>query len=195
MNTRHTLGLLALALSVLVPSADSALAAPAGLPSDPVDLELKAVEVSDVFRLLGEVGKKNVIVDSCVSGKVDLALKNAPLPVVFDVLATKLHLRYETRNEVIMVGCASEATPAEGANDPRLDRRVSLDERDIEVREILQKVARSSGLRGVDYRGEDRRLTLAVEDVRLDTVLRAVADAAKVKITIQGDQLVAAPAP
>ncbi len=171
---------------------DTASAAPAGLPSTPLDLELRAAQVSAVFSLLGEVGHQKVVLDDCVRGKVDLKLENAPLPLVFDVLAAKLRLRYDAIDGGIRVGCAVGNEPAPAPAEGRPEGRISLNERDAPARAVLAKVATAAGLAGVDYRATgEPRLTVTLEKVRVSTVLGALADESGLRLRVEGNRLIA----
>lgn len=175
-------------------TADTARAAPPGLDTRPVDLELREADVGNVFRLLAEVGKRDVVLDPCVVGTVDLKLHNAPVPLVFDVLATKLGLRYEQREGVIVVHCGSDrsaARPAvEASQDPRLERRVSVDLKEIAVQAILTEVAKSAGVKLVVEGDLSDKVSLTLANAKLSTVLAAVDDATGLTASVEGDELV-----
>lgn len=191
MNRTFAFAAAAVAFSILAVPVDTASAAPPGLPARPLDLELKQVEVGNVFRLLAEVSQRNVVLDPCVKGKVDLKLKNTPLPLVYDALALKLRLRYSERDGAVVVGCLGAGEDA-AAPDPRLDRRVSVEQRGASARSALEVVARAAGLSGLDFRAKDEpKVTLLLENARLSTVLAAIADATGLSITVEGERLVA----
>ncbi len=174
------------ALSILTVSIDTASAAPPGLPSQALDLELKQVAVRDVFRLLAEVSRRNVVLDPCVKGKVDLKLKNMPLPLVYDALALKMRLRYDERDGAIAVGCLGVADAA-AAPDSRLERRVSVEQRGASARAVLEVVAKAAGFAGLDFRAkEEPKVTLLLENARLSTVLAAIADGTGLSVTVEG---------
>jgi hypothetical protein len=175
-------------------AADNAHAAPAGLPNLPLDLELRAAKVADIFQLLGEVAKEKMELDPCVTGTIDLKLKNAPLPVVFDVLATKLDLRYETRAESIYVGCQKGSAPAAAnGSDPHLERHLTLDVHDAPAHTVLDEVAKGAGLDGVDYRAdESARVTVSVGNVRVSTLFEVIGDQTNLRISTVGNRLLVA---
>jgi hypothetical protein len=185
--------------AVLLPM-DIAVAAPPGVPDQPLDLELRGADIGNVFRLLGEVSKREIVLDPCVQGKVDLNMKNAPLPVVYDVLASRLRLRYEARGAAIAVTCLGGTEPAQQqahpAPEPRLEARLSLSVKAVAASALLAQVAKAAGLAGADYRGaKDPPVTLTLEDLRIATILVVLSDATGLRITVVGDRLVAAPAP
>jgi type II secretory pathway component HofQ len=183
--------LAAAALSILVGPVDTASAAPSGLPSQALDLQLKQVEIGNVFRMLAEASQRKVVLDPCVKGKVDLKLKNTPLPLVYDALALKMRLRYGERDGAVTVGCLGAGEVA-AAPDPRLETRVSVEQRGASARAVLGVVAKAAGLAGLDFRArEDPKVTLLLENARLRTVLAAIADGTGLAITVEGDRLVA----
>jgi hypothetical protein len=183
---------IAAAVAVLALPVDTANAAPPSLPSRPLDIEMRQVPIGDVFHLLAEVSKRPVVLDPCVKGAVDLNLKNAPVPVVFDVLALKLRLRYVERDGAILVSCLGPNEPALGP-DPQLEKRVSVAVSAAPARAVLAQVAEAAGLAGVDYRAaEEPRVTITLENVRLGTLLGAVADETGLRLSVEGARLVAA---
>lgn len=190
-----TLGLFA--LSTLAFAADTASAAPTGLNPRPVDLELREADVGNLFRLLADVGQANVVLDPCVKGKVDLKLKNVPVPIVFDALATQLGLHYETRQGTIFVACGKSA-PGDGATskppaDPRLERRLSLQVRDADLGAILAQVSKGSGLEVGTTPEGTKKLSLALENARVSTILAALSDATGLDVALEDGKLVAKP--
>ena len=168
-------------------TSDAAHAAPQGLPDRPIDLELNGADVKNVFRLLAEVSKRNVVLDPCVHGNVDLRLKNAPLPLVYDALALKLRLVYDEENGAIIVRCATDAGPP----NAKVASRVSLSEKDSLLPDVLDRLATSAKLEGVEYRATSRpKVTMQLEGVRVSTALTALADAGNVRISVAKDRLV-----
>jgi hypothetical protein len=168
---------------------DGARAAPAGLPETPLDLELKEASVVHVFRLLGDVAHREVVLDPCVKGGVDLRLQNTPLPLVFDALALKLGLIYETDGDVIKVRCR-DADAASGGGD-RLLERVSVVERSQPLPDVLQRLAVTAKLDGVDYRASARpTVNVTLESVRLTTAVAALSETTNLAIKVSQKRLV-----
>lgn len=168
-------------------TSDAASAAPQGLPERPLDLELKAADVANVFRLLADVSGRKVTLNPCVHGEVNLRLKNAPLPLVYDALAMKLGLVYEEEDGGIIVGCVSDA----GSSKATLASRVSLAEKASPLPEVLGRLATSAKLSGVDYRATARpKINVTLEGVRVSTALAVLADATGLKIAIAKNRLV-----
>lgn len=169
------------------PQVREAHAAPAGLSQQRLDLELREVEVKNVFKLLGEVGGRKLQLDPCVTGTVDIKLKNTPVPMVFDALAAKLGLVYEDQGGDVLVRCAGDA----GKEDARLSARVSVSVKEAALQDVLFVLATAAKLDGVDYRASAKpRVTLTVEGVRISTAIAALSDETNLKIGIAAGKLV-----
>jgi type II secretory pathway component GspD/PulD (secretin) len=179
----------AVAFAALVASgltSDVARAAPEGLPERPLEIELKAADVKNVFRLLADMSGRSVVLDPCVQGNIDLRLKNAPIPVVYDVLATKLHLLYEDDGGAILVRCATDAGSA-----AKTATRVNLSEQNAPLPDVLARLATSAKLAGVDYRATIKpNVTITLERASVATVMTALAESSGVKIVVARDRLV-----
>jgi hypothetical protein len=168
-------------------SARDAHAAPAGLSQQHLDLELRAADVKNVFKLLADVGGRKVVLDPCVGGTVDIKLKNTPVPMVFDALAAKLGLVYEDQGGDVLVRCAGDA----GKEDARLSARVSVSVKEAALQDVLFVLATAAKLDGVDYRASAKpRVTLTVEGVRISTAIAALSDETNLKIGIAAGKLV-----
>ncbi len=170
------------------PSPRVALAAPSGLPARPLDLDLKRAGIGNVFRLLADVAHRNIELDPCAQGKlVDISLRNAPLPVIFDVLAVKFGLVYDERGTDVYVRCTGDAASSEAL----LASRVSLAEDHASLPDALGRLAAAAKLDAVDYQAHAQpSVTARLENVRLSTALTALADESGVRIIVQGGKLI-----
>lgn len=72
----------------------------------PVDLDVKGADVHDVFRLLADVGKVNIVVADDVSGAVTMRLRRVPWDQALDVIARARGLVYDRDGDVILVRAA-----------------------------------------------------------------------------------------
>ncbi len=68
-----------------------------------ISVDLYKVDLHNVFRLLGQVSGKNVVVDEGVKGTVTLALDNVPWTFVLEVIKNLKGLDSIERNNTIMV--------------------------------------------------------------------------------------------
>lgn len=69
----------------------------------PIDLDLKDADVHDVFRLLADVGKVNIVVAGDVRARVTLTLKRVPWDRVACTIAAVHKLRVEVDGNILLV--------------------------------------------------------------------------------------------
>jgi hypothetical protein len=69
----------------------------------PVDLDLKDADLADVFRLLADVGRVNIVVGGEVSGKVTMRLRNVPWDQALDVIVRAKELSVERDGNVLLI--------------------------------------------------------------------------------------------
>lgn len=75
-----------------------------------VDLDLKGADVHDVFRLLADVGKVNIVVAGEVTGTVTMRLRHVPWDQAMDVIARARGLSYEREGNILFVRPAGAAS-------------------------------------------------------------------------------------
>ncbi len=174
-----------LALALAIPFASDALAAPTLANDRKIDIELREVEVKEVFKLLAGISETNVIVDPCVHGKVDIRLKNTPASLVFDALATKLGLVYSETSKGVEVTCRASASPAAEAT------RVSLVEHATPMPEVAAHLAKEAHLEGVDYRATRRPdVSVTLERVKVGTALTVLAETSGLSVRVEKGKVV-----
>jgi hypothetical protein len=159
-------------------------AAPAGVSDRAIDLEVKRVKLFNLFRLLSDVGKVNVVPDACVKDdEVDLKLKNTPVSVVFDVLGVRLGLTYRMDGGILHVGCRDQ-------RDARLEVRVSVGGKGT-LKEVAESIAQQAGLGGVACTaGCDDAVSLAASNIRLETALLALSEMTGRRVVLMDGKLV-----
>lgn len=181
--------LAAIAAVALVGDASSASAAPGNVPAQSLDIELKGADVKEVFRLLGDVSKRDIDLDPCVQGRVDIKLQNTPLPLVFDAFALKLGLVYDEPQGgmgPVHVSCGRSAPI-----DARARARASISERDVPLDDVAKHLADLAKLDGVDYRTKTKpKVTIALERVRVATIMTALAETTDLIVRIDGGKLI-----
>jgi type IV pilus assembly protein PilQ len=74
----------------------------------PIDLDLKAAEIHDVFRMLADTGHVNLVVADDVAGKVTLRLERVPWDQVACTVAAVHHLRITVRDAILLVMRATD---------------------------------------------------------------------------------------
>jgi len=72
----------------------------------PVDLDLKAADLTNVFRLLADVGHVNIVVSDDVTGTITLRLKHVPWDQALEVVARTRGLVLEQDGNIIVVRTA-----------------------------------------------------------------------------------------
>ncbi|WP_067616352.1 tetratricopeptide repeat protein [Dissulfuribacter thermophilus] len=68
-----------------------------------ISVDFYKMDLHNVFRLLGEISGKNIVVDESVSGTITLALKDVPWPFVLDVIKSLKGLSSIERFNTIMI--------------------------------------------------------------------------------------------
>ena len=68
-----------------------------------VDLDVKGAEIHDVYRLLSEVGRVNIVLPDDVTGKVTLRLKRVPWDQVACTIAAVHRLAIDVNGNVLLV--------------------------------------------------------------------------------------------
>ncbi len=74
-----------------------------GQGPDKISVDFYKVDIHNVFRLLGEVSGKNIVVDEDVTGTLTLALKDVPWRFVLDVIKNLKDLSSIERHNTIMI--------------------------------------------------------------------------------------------
>jgi type IV pilus assembly protein PilQ len=69
----------------------------------PIDLDVAAADLHDVFRLLADVGHVNLVVSDDVAGKVTLRLKRVAWDLAACTVAKVHHLRVTVDGNILLV--------------------------------------------------------------------------------------------
>ena len=72
-----------------------------------IDLDVKGADLQNVFRLISDVGKVNIVVAGEVTGTITMKLKNVPWDQALDVVARAKNLSVERDGNVIIVSANS----------------------------------------------------------------------------------------
>ena len=84
---------------------------------DKISVDLFKVDLHNVFRLLGQVSGKNIVVDESVKGTITLALENVPWTFVLDVIKNLKGLDSSERNNTIMIYPAGKSLKWTGGTE------------------------------------------------------------------------------
>jgi type IV pilus assembly protein PilQ len=69
----------------------------------PIDLDLRAATIHDVFRLIADVGHVNIVIDDSVAGALTLKLKRVPWDQAACVIAAVKQLAITVDGNVLIV--------------------------------------------------------------------------------------------
>ena len=69
----------------------------------PLDLDVKNADVHDIYRLLSDVGRVNVVVSDRVQGKVTMKLRRVPWDQAACTVAAVHHLTITVQGNVLLV--------------------------------------------------------------------------------------------
>jgi type IV pilus assembly protein PilQ len=76
-----------------------------------IDLDLKDADLHDVFRMLAEIGRVQIVVSDQVSGKVTIRLKGVPWDAAACAIAGVHHLAIAVQGDVLIITSAGAAGP------------------------------------------------------------------------------------
>jgi len=76
----------------------------------PITLQLRDVDLRDVFRLIGDASGFNIIVGDDVQGKITLSLVNVPWDQALDVIFHSAHLGAERTNNILRIATLAGLT-------------------------------------------------------------------------------------
>ncbi|NLJ79534.1 MAG: hypothetical protein GX335_00695 [Firmicutes bacterium] len=82
-----------------------------------VNMEFKEAPLTDVFRLLGQIGGYNVLVDPSVTGQVSFVLNNLTVKEALDLVTKTTGYRYEVVGTTLVVGSSERLKTAFGSED------------------------------------------------------------------------------
>jgi len=68
-----------------------------------LDLDVKAADIRDLFRLLADVSKTNLVVADDVQGKVTLRLKRVPWDQIACTIAAVQKLQITVQDSILMI--------------------------------------------------------------------------------------------
>ncbi len=69
----------------------------------PIDLEVKDADIRDVFRLIADVGRTNLVMSDDVTGKVTLRLRRVAWDGVACAVAAVHHLTITVHDNILLV--------------------------------------------------------------------------------------------
>jgi type IV pilus assembly protein PilQ len=105
---------------------------------DKISVDLFKVDLHNVFRLLGQVSGKNIVVDESVKGTITLALESVPWTFVLDVIKNLKGLDSVERHNTIMIyptdkSLEWDSDTAAGTLDVQKEQELIIDKNEIPV--------------------------------------------------------------
>ncbi len=79
-----------------------------GYDQQKISVDFYKIDLHNVFRLIGEISNKNIIVDEAVSGSLTLSMKDVPWDFLLDVVLNLKDLAKEERFNTIVISPKSE---------------------------------------------------------------------------------------
>jgi type IV pilus assembly protein PilQ len=79
-----------------------------GYDEQKISVDFYKIDLHNVFRLIGEISNKNIIVDEAVSGSLTLSMKDVPWDFLLDVVLNLKDLIKEERFNTIVISPKSE---------------------------------------------------------------------------------------
>ncbi len=80
----------------------------AGYGEQKISVDFYKIDLHNVFRLIGEISNRNIVVDESVSGSLTLSMKNVPWDFLLDVVLNLKDLSKEERFNTIVISPKSE---------------------------------------------------------------------------------------
>ncbi|MDD5504720.1 MAG: secretin N-terminal domain-containing protein [Candidatus Omnitrophica bacterium] len=114
---------------------------PQDQPEEKLSLDIKGMDILDVFRLLSMKGGINIIAGKNVTGKVTLFLKGVDIWDAFEIIIAANGLAYENRNNIIYVMTERDYELMYGKKyeDRRIVKSVKL--HNVTAAEVLKSVS------------------------------------------------------
>ncbi len=106
----------------------------AGYDKRKISVDFYKINLHNVFRLIGEISGRNIVVDDSVSGSLTLALKNVPWDFVLDVVLNLKDLQKEERyNTIVISPKAKKFTWPENKKEQALDIEAPANQLQIKI--------------------------------------------------------------
>ncbi len=135
----------------------------AGYTKQKISVDFFKIDLHNVFRLIGDVSGRNIVVDEGVSGSLTLTLTDVPWDFVLDVILNLKDLAKEDRFNTIVISQKSEAFSwPEGGIEDSLDikteeeaisvtKRLDVPKEKLEARSFIRQAKSLEG--SGDYSG------------------------------------------
>jgi len=123
----------------------------AGFNQQRITVDFYKIDLHNVFRLIGEISGKNIVVDEGVGGSLTLALNDVPWDFALDVILNLKGLQKEERFNTIVVSPKSKAfqwpekatdTLAIKADPLTINKRIEMPKEMFDAKQLLSEARR-----------------------------------------------------
>jgi type IV pilus assembly protein PilQ len=124
----------------------------AGYGEQKISVDFYKIDLHNVFRLIGEISNRNIVVDESVSGSLTLSMKDVPWDFLLDVVLNLKDLSKEERFNTIVISPKSEgfvwpesvATELEITVEPiTVTKRLQTAKEKIEAKKLIHQAGKS----------------------------------------------------
>ncbi len=121
-----------------------------GYDQQRISVDFYKIDLHNVFRLIGEISNRNIIVDESVSGSLTLSMKDVPWDFLLDVVLNLKDLAKEERYNTIVISPESEgftwpesvATQLEVTVEPiTVTKRLQTSKEQVEAKKLLHEAS------------------------------------------------------
>jgi len=110
-----------------------------GYTEQKISVDFYKIDLHNVFRLIGEISGKNIVVDEKVGGSLTLALNDVPWDFVLDVVLNLKNLAKEERYNTIVISQRSDEQKTAGFVWPeRQEEKLSIKKEAISVTKRME---------------------------------------------------------
>lgn len=111
----------------------------AGYTEQRISVDFYKIDLHNVFRLIGEISGRNIVVDEKVSGSLTLALNDVPWDFVLDVILNLKDLAKEERYNTIVISQRSDSQKSDGFTWPeRAEEKLAIKKEAISVTKRME---------------------------------------------------------
>lgn len=142
---------------------------------EPITLDLKDVDVTDVLTILAEIGERNIVIHPDVSGRITLRISDIPWDAIFDLVLKNSDLGMEDHAGIIRVARVDKLTREKAEAAELLKQKALAAPLETEIIQInyarAQEVARifenfKSDKDGAEIIVDNRTNIVVVRDIR-----------------------------
>ncbi len=121
-----------------------------GYDEQKISVDFYKIDLHNVFRLIGEISNRNIVVDEAVSGSLTLSMKDVPWDFLLDVVLNLKDLAQEERFNTIVISPKSEefawpetaATQLEVTVEPiTVTKRLQTSKEKVDAKKLIHEAS------------------------------------------------------